>query len=465
MELLFQQKRLASRARKAISFLGICLGLAMAAGVANNVAAAAPPETNLVTRATELVDLMASGNFSNAVTGFDATMRAALPEAKLREAWQAVLKDAGPFKKQLCTRVAKQSGYDIVLVTCKFDRTTLDTRVVLDAKGQVAGLFFAPSRDESSLSTAPPYARTNSFREEEFIVGSGEWRLPGTLTRPLGLTNLLPALVLVHGSGPNDRDETVGVCKPFRDLAWGLASRGIVVLRYDKRTQVHAAKFTGDTLRSLTVKEETIDDALSAASQLRSSAGIDPKRIFVLGHSLGGTVAPRIGEADPKLGGLIIMAGATRPLEDLMVEQTRYLLSGGGAPSKDNQAKIEAMQVEVAKVKQLSDSDAAGSTLLLGAPPRYWLDLRVRDPVAVAQSLKQPVLILQGGRDYQVTETDFEGWKKALSSKPNVTLKLYPQLNHLFEAGEGKSTPAEYERAGFVSESAVADIAQWIQGH
>ena len=465
METLSGQRRLSSRVREVVSSLAICLALAVAAMAVGKVAAASPPETNLVASATQLVELLAAGNFSNAVSRFDATMRAALPEPKLREAWQAVLKQAGPFQKQVRTRVLKQAGYDIVLVSCRFERAALDTRVVLDAKGQVAGLFFAPGQDESSVSASPPYARTNTFREEDFTVGSGEWRLPGTLTRPLGMTNLLPALVLVHGSGPNDRDETVGVCKPFRDLAWGLASRGIAVLRYEKRTKVHAAKFTGDILSNLTVKEETIDDALAAASQLRVTAGIDPKRIFVLGHSLGGLVAPRIGQADPKLAGLIIMAGATRPLEDLMVEQTRYLLSVNGTVSTNDQPKLDAMLTEVAKVKQLSASDTASSTLLLGAPPRYWLDLRAHDPVAIAQTLKQPVLILQGGRDYQVSDTDFEGWKKGLDSRPNITFKRYPQLNHLFVAGDGRSAPAEYERPGFVAEGVVTDVADWIQGH
>ncbi len=460
-----QQKRLPSFVGAAVTSLAICLVLAGSAGAVRKAAAATPPETNLVASAIQLVELMVSGNFSSAVARFDATMRTALPEPKLREAWETVLKQAGPFQEQVRTRTLTQAGHDIVLVTCQFERAKLDTRVVLNAQGQVAGLFFAPSQDESSDSALPPYARTNAFREEDFTVGRGEWSLPGTLTRPAGRTNLVPALVLVHGSGPNDRDETVGVCKPFRDLAWGLAGRGIAVLRYEKRTKAHAAKFTGDILSNLTVKEETLDDALAAASQLRATAGIDPRRIFVLGHSLGGMVAPRIGQADPKLAGLIIMAGATRPLEDLMVEQTRYLLSVAGTVSTNDQSKLDAMLIEVAKVKQLSASNTASSMLLLGAPPRYWLDLRAHEPVAIAQTLQQPVLILQGGRDYQVTDADFEGWKKGLGSRPNVTFKRYSQLNHLFVAGEGRSTPAEYERTAYVAETVVAEVAEWIQGH
>jgi dienelactone hydrolase len=350
----------------------------------------------------------------------------------------------------------------VVLVTCQFKQMALDAKVVFDAKGRVAGLFFVPSHPAASTSEPPPYARANAFQEKEFTVGHGEWRLPSTLTLPTTGGGPWPAVVLVHGSGPNDRDETVGANKPFRDLAWGLATKGVAVLRYEKRTKAYAEKLQAAGLGQFTVQEETIDDALSAVAQLRATDGLDPKRIFIVGHSLGGTVAPRIGHADPKLAGLIILAGATRPLEDLMVEQTRYLISLNGQPSAESRAKLDELLAEVAKVKKLTPADSSSTASLLHAPPAYWLDLREHDTLAIAKELKQPLLILQGGRDYQVTEVDFNGWKESLVAQSNVTFKLYPKLNHLFIAGEGRSTPDEYEEPGHVAEGVVTDIAEWI---
>ena len=417
---------------------------------------------DFISSATEFLDLLVKEDFPGAIGRFDSTMKSALPEQKLREVWQSLQKQTGRFKKQLRTRMEMQQGYEAVFVTCQFERATLDAKVVFDAKKQIAGLFFVPSQAAAKSFTPPPYAKASAFHEKDFTVGTGEWRLPGTLTLPAGGTNPLPALVLVHGSGPNDRDETVLANKPFRELAWGLASKGIAVLRYEKRTKEYGAKLVATGISKLTVKEETIDDALNAVARLRTTDGIDPRRIFVLGHSLGGVVAPRIGQADPNLAGLIILAGATRPLEDLMVEQTRYLLAFHGKPSEEDQAKINNLLAEAAKVKKLTAADASSSTLLLQAPPLYWLDLREHDPLAAAKTLKQPLLILQGGRDYQVTGVDFDGWKKALGSQPGVTLKLYPELNHLFMAGEGKSTPSEYERPGHVAQSVIGDIAEWI---
>jgi len=408
------------------------------------------------------VELLAKENFAGAVGQFDDTMQTALPETKLRDTWQTLQAQAGPFQQQLGVRAIQLAGYDVVLVTCQFSQMTLDTKVVFDAQGRVAGLFFVPSQPAAAASEPPPYAHTNAFQEREFIVGHGEWRLPGTLTLPT-TGGPWPAVVLVHGSGPNDRNETIGANKPFRDLAWGLATKGIAVLRYEKRTKEYADKFKAVGVGQLTVQEEIIEDALSAVTQLRTTKGLDPKRVFILGHSLGGTVAPRIGQADPNLAGLIILAGATRPLEDLMVEQTRYLLSLSGKPSGEAQVKLDQLRAEVAKVKRLTDADVASPALLLQAPAAYWLDLREHDTLTIAKGLKQPLLILQGGRDYQVTEVDFNRWQAALGAQPNVTFKLYPKLNHLFVTGEGKSTPDEYEKPGHVAEAVVTDLAEWVQ--
>jgi dienelactone hydrolase len=410
----------------------------------------------------QYVYLLIKGDFAGAVARHDATMRSAMPEPKLRETWQTLQKQAGGFKKRLKTHTLKISAYDVALVTCEFERTKLDVKVVFNSQGEVAGLFFLPSTADAGSSKPPPYARTNEFREKNFTVGSGEWQLPGTLTVPVRKTSVpYPAVVLVHGSGPNDRDETVGASKPFRDLAWGLATKGVAVLRYEKRTKEYGSRFVAEKIK-ITPQEETIDDAVIAANQLRQTEGIDAKRVFVLGHSLGATLAPRIGKAGPEITGLILMAGATRPIEEMIVEQTRYILSLNAQPSAADQENLRDLESKVAEIKKLTTADADSSTILLGAPPAYWLDLRAHDPVAEAKSLKQPLLLLQGGRDYQVTPTHFDDWKKGLEGSTKVTFKLYPELNHLFIAGKGKSGPGEYERGGNVAEPVISDIADWV---
>jgi len=418
-----------------------------------------PFPEELIARAKEFVDLMVKEEFSRAVENFDSVMSKAMPEEKLKEVWQTVIKQAGPFKKQTGTRTEAVPKFDIVYVTCQFEKTDLDIKVVFNREKQITGLWFAPAQKEY---TTPEYSELNAFKEKEVVVGSGEWALPGTLTLPEG-KGPFPAIVLVHGSGPNDRDESIGPNKPFRDLAWGLASQNIAVLRYEKRTRVHSQKlknFEG----KFTVKEETIDDALAAVHLLREVEEIDERKICVLGHSLGGMLAPRIGLLDTEIAGFIILAGTTRPVEEVMLEQVKYIISVDGKITENEKARLNEIEKAVEKVKNLKESAShSGQENLLGASPEYWLDLRSYNPAQTAKKVRQPMLILQGGRDYQVTEDDFDGWKNALSSRSDVEFKFYPKLNHLFIEGEGKSTPAEYSQAGHVAKYVIDDITAWIK--
>ena len=406
--------------------------------------------------ATELVDRLAKGDFQAAASNFADAMRAAAPPEKLSEIWTALQTQMGAYKRRTDVRTEKQGFYEVALVTAEFERATVDFKVVVDDAGRVAGFFIVPPRQPGSQAEyAPPaYVHKEAFKERDVTVGAGDWALPGTLALPAG-AGPFPAVVLVHGSGPNDRDESVGAEKPFRDLAWGLASRGVAVLRYEKRTREHGAKL--GAVKDFTVQQETVDDALAAADLLRHTEGIDPRRIFVLGHSLGAMMVPRIGQRDPGLAGLIVMAGATRPLEDIILEQVTYLAGADGTVTDAEKKQIESLRAEVAKVKALKPGE---SGVALGAPASYWLDLRGYNPPEAAKSLKQSLLVLQGGRDYQVTPDSLEAWKKAL---PKATFKLYPKLNHLFIEGEGKSLPQEYEKPAHVADEVIADIAAWIK--
>jgi fermentation-respiration switch protein FrsA (DUF1100 family) len=449
---------------KTLLWLGACAVVWLAhVGVTWAQQPPASPTAEVKALAEAFVVALSKEDFAGAVKNFDSAMQKAMPTEKLQDLWKGVTGEVGAFQKQLGLRQEQKPPYEIVWITCRFEKLSLDFKIVFNSEKQITGLNIVPTPSTAEY-TAPAYVHKDAFSETEITVGSGEWALPGTLSLPRG-AGPFAAVVLVHGSGPNDRDENILGNRPFRDLAWGLASRGIAVVRYDKRTRVHG-KQMGPLLSSLTVKEEVLEDVLAALGLLRQNKAIDPKRIYVLGHSLGAIVAPRIGMLDPAVAGLVLLAGPTRPLEDLVLDQFTYIYSLEGTISEKNKAELEKIKAQVARVKDPNLSkDTPSSELPLGAAASYWMDLRAYPPAEVATKIQQPMLILQGERDYQVTMEDFAGWKKLLGRRPNLSLKSYPRLNHLFMEGEGegKAKPMDYAKIGHVAPVVIEDLVEWIK--
>jgi fermentation-respiration switch protein FrsA (DUF1100 family) len=402
--------------------------------------------------AREIVARIAAGSFAEVVARFDEAMAQAMNADALAALWQAIEAQAGDFRGLESVRLDPAGANTVAAVTCAFARASLEIAVVLDGAARVAGLFVRPA----SSRGLPPYAALDRIEEREVVLGD-RYPLPGTLTLPLGAQRV-PAIVLVHGSGPNDRDETVGAVKPFRDLALGLASRGVAVLRYEKRTRVHGPALVKEYGERLTLEEETVEDAVLAAALLREDSAIDPARVFVLGHSQGGSAMVRIARRDAALAGFILLAAGARPLEDAITSQLEYLLSLD-ASNDALRAELEKARAASTRVKSLATEDAAATDLPLGIPASYWLDLAKTSPLALTSD-PRPILVLHGDRDYQVTSADFDLWQSALGSRAEY--RRYPRLNHVFVEGEGPSHPGEYLAAAHVALAPIEDIAAFV---
>jgi len=318
----------------------------------------------------------------------------------------------------------------------------------------------APATEGSHSWQAPPYVDRARFDERALRVGAGRWAIDGTLTIPRGKN--VPAVVLVHGSGPQDRDQTLGPNKPFKDLAWGLASRGVAVLRYDKRTHQHAAAVKAHIGEALTLREETVDDALAAAQSVRGQPEIDSGRVFVLGYSLGGTAIPRIARRDRDLAGFVIMAGGAQPLEKSLIAQLEHVVTLDGKVSQAEKEILDKLRAQAELVRVLTaGSHVRPEQLPLSLPAPYWLDLKAHPLAALLRDERRPFLVVQGQRDYQVTAADLAIWRGALAGA-EATFETYPDLNHLFAAGTGQSSPTEYQQPGHVAAEVVRDLAGWI---
>jgi len=408
-------------------------------------ALAQPPEE----RTRQALDMVLAGKYGVFYAQFSPEMKKAITLAAYAAQAGRLLADLGTPLSQDPPHTRYIGGSATVAITLHFAQANLNFVVSWNPAGQIQGTWFRPPEAKSPPPyETPAYSQPDSFTAHDITVGDDEWKLPGTLTIPRG-KGPWPGVVLVHGSGPVDRDETVGGVRVFRDLAEGLSTRGVAVLRFDKRTKVYPQQCAADP--NFTMTRETVEDAVRAAAVLLHQDEIDPRRIYVLGHSQGGYMMPRIMHADPGLAGVVVMAGSVRPLEELILEQFEYIFSLKGELTAAQRAQLDAIRQNPWKV-------------LPGVTEKYKADLKDYHPAALAAESNLPMLLLQGERDYQVRMKDFDLWKAGLAHRTNVTMRSYPALNHLFVTGEGKSTPEAYDKTGHVSPEVIDDIARWITG-
>ncbi|HET6603398.1 MAG TPA: alpha/beta fold hydrolase [Xanthomonadaceae bacterium] len=399
------------------------------------------------------LDHLDAGDFDAAWDMFAPVTREALPPEQLARVWQSLPDQLGARSRRGAPRGETVEGEPVTTVPLSYGLMTLDARIHFDPQDRIDGFLMVPARSDAPAAVPVSNDRFGEF--ERVVESEGRAALAATLTLPRGV-EAPPVVVLVHGSGPHDRDQSIGPNRPFRDIAHGLAERGIATLRYDKRSKADPGAFSG----AFTVDLETVDDAVAAVAMLHGEDGVDGNRVFVLGHSLGAMMAPRIAGRTP-VAGLVLMAPPASALQDLVMAQVGYLAGLDGEVDDAERKSIDALAAQ-RDALALLDPAQPGKEAMLGLPAAYWLDLAGYDPLAAAGALAVPMLVLHGARDYQVTDAEFQRWRAAFADSSRVELRQYPALNHLFIAGQGPGKPAEYGVQGRVEAQVIEDIADWI---
>ena len=412
--------------------------------------------------ARAVVASLVAGDYAAIEAQYGDQLKAVLPPGALATGWAASAPQLGTYRGITDVKVqpATASQISIVVVTCQFENYDLPIRLGFDAAGKIVA-FASLAPVSRATWSPPPYVNATAFEARPVTLHTGHWDLPGIVTVPKS-AGPHPAIVLVPGSGPSDMNESIGPNRMFEDLAEGLASRGVVVLRFEKRTHKYGARSSDDP-NAFTIKDEEMDDADTGVALLGAMPEVDPSRVFVAGHSEGGYVAPRIAAGNPAVKGIILLAGNVRSLAEAIVDQVQYQAKQAGAMTPQIQQTIDAANRSAAELNN-PDLKPGMTVRVLNSPlpASYVLDMRSYHPAETAAQLKIPILVLQGERDYQVTmAADFALWHKALDGHPNVTFKTYPSLNHLFFSGTGPSMPAEYLTPSHVDAAVVADIAAW----
>lgn len=302
--------------------------------------------------------------------------------------------------------------------------------------------------------------------EEKIIIGENtQYPLEGILTIPENAEGKVPAAVFVHGSGASDKDEKVGKITMFKDLAEALAEKGIASLRYDKRTFVHGRKMVKQG--GITIREETIEDAVLAAEILKQDPRIDAERVFIIGHSMGGCLTGRIDAEGGDFRGLIIMAGSLHSLDEILLRQLTEQAQCSGFILRFILNRVRSsFEKKFTAMKSMSDAEAMNTKVGRGATLYYFKEMADHPAAGYLENCQKPMLIMQGSADLQVSlKSDYEGFRRLLGDRSNVTFRLYEGLNHAFvkalydnPAKAGKEFAAERHVPAEVSD----DIAAWI---
>ena len=366
----------------------------------------------------------------------------------------------GTLEKVEPAREGEIQGYKMFTVPCRFPVMAMDI-ILVAQDGAIAGLQTG-AYSGGGEETEEPEASEDFDSIALALPVPGLGQLPGILTLPKG-EGPFPAVVLIHGSGASDKDETVGQLKPFRDLAEGLAAQGVAVYRFDKRSYVYGVQMTAN--KQITLVDESIEDAVNAVQLLAGQDRIDPERILVLGHSLGANAVPAIAraleEAPVKACGFIMLASTPRPLDVVAREQIGYQ-QALGLLTEEEQEMYNGMLQDLDKLQEIDS--LTEDDKIMGAYVSYWKWLADYDILQAADEITQPVLLLQGEEDYQVTMEDYGIWKDAMGEKANWQMKSYPGLTHPFTAGQKSEGGTAYERNEKMDAQVILDIAAFVNG-
>jgi pimeloyl-ACP methyl ester carboxylesterase len=413
------------------------------------------PES-IVEAGERFIQDMQAGEFDRALEWFRSDAQRQVSAGQLEHIWLGYTAVGGQFQEISDTEEVVEAGFDGVDLSMAFERGTHVMRVLVDDQESfaVVGIYI---NDEYER---PDYVDTDAFSAQSATVETENCLMDAEITVPTDAESV-PGVILVHGSDPiGAANMNLGGAgsRPFQDLAEGLASQGVAVLRYDRRSHACPNSLSNE---EWTLDAITVDDALVALDRLRQVPAVDTDRTVVAGLSLGAMATPRIAERDGTLAGGVMLAAPARNFYEIFIEQFEHLANLGEYEWEAMQTVYERWRDRIDRIR---NGDYAESDIVLDYPGALWTSVDEYDQIGTAQRIDTPLFLLQGTRDYQVSpERDFGLWQDALADRPNTRFELYENLNHVFQYGEGPPTQTEYSLANPVDEAVVMDIASWVQ--
>ncbi len=406
-------------------------------------------------KSVDLINKFKAQKFHEVYVQMDETMKRQIDEEQLEAIWVGLEMQFDSILKIEESTEIEVDSMVVTITPVQFKSIKLGLKFAFNNKQQISGFYIVPVNFSHQVAN---YVNTSVFYEIKKNIPSRKFPSEGILTLPDAKKNL-PVIIIVGGSGPTDKDLTVGPNKIYKDLAWGLAAKGIAVYRYDKRTVKFGSAIAKN--KKATVKQEYLEDLKMIVKMLGKMPTIDPAQIYVLGHSEGGYLIPYFAKNIQGIKGFICKAGNYNLLGELLPYQYTYLANH--SKSAQEKEAILALLPKAIYARDRFTKNSPKDSLPTGFTTPYLFHLNENCPEKLLSYIQNyPLLLLQGARDYQVPVTEFNRWKQALSTHPNTTFKLYPDLNHLFLPGKGDSVPSEYMKTGNVPEVVIDDLVNWV---
>lgn len=411
--------------------------------------------------AAQSVSEMAAGEYDKVHDRMSPSYAAKMPAENLKQAWDLVTFTAGAYAQQKGVEAEPKDGKAVVTVTSEYTSKEVVAKLTFNTHKQIENIWLSYGK-----VVEQPLANTEKFEEIRVEVGHTANKLSGKLTLPKGIEKP-PVVVMVQGSGSTDMDETVGKAanKPFRDIAHGLAEQGIATIRFNKRYFTYPEEAENHA-NSLTVEDEIMKDATGAIELAETDTRVDNSRIYLLGHSIGGMLAPKLAYDNQTVDGIISLAGSLRGMENILFDQNLAVIQASDRSESEKLRQTKQLQRELERIKELTNADAKKSAKLFGQPASYWVSLNNAKGLLFVHDLTIPMLVLQGDADFQISVgKDFQSWRDALKNKENVTYWVYGGLNHLFMPTASAKDITDYNVPSHVEQKVIDDITNWVHTH
>jgi len=415
-----------------------------------------------IERPKELIKHFQNGTVEEIYSQYDSNMAKILPPHRMAPIWSQLLANYGEFIGFGIQDTISKGENLIINTELDFKKAIMNFMVSINVKtDKVSGIYFSEEKKKNTKSELPKplpsYIDTNSFVESDIIIRD-KFDLKGKLTLPKKKTNIV--FVLVHGSGPNDMDGTIGENKFLKNLAWGLSSYGFAVVRYEKLTLRYGRELY-KLNPAMTQDDEYNNSILGAIDFIKNDNNLKDNKIVLIGHSQGASAITSFS-TNKDISGMILLAGSPRKLYDLYTEQLEYIFNLDGIIRPSERTIIQEHKDKIKYFKTYKEGKVEIDSLPMNLSIEYLKHLENYNPIKNLNKSEKPTLILSGSNDYQVTTKDFNIWVSELESKKNIKFNLIQNVNHIFGETEKLSVPADYQLYTPIAPNLFDEINKWI---